>query len=217
MSDSTFPYLSDLAFIHENRIFQVRILSLGLGPDFWSFQARTINFQAQKTHGKTRQSTPPSWLIFRVTTLPISKHSLSKNAKTDNSNLHGFELHCSRPSSKGVLHCFIDPKVRKIRNEASSCPGIFSRTLYYVASSSGSPLPHLLDGHRKLVGCSAIPARSCSGPDRYHLGSIIELEVPPDETPGLMTLNPHNTNVLQSITYAKSPYPPGRSNPGQKN
>ena len=36
----------------------------------------------------------------------------------------------------GVLLCFIDPRVRKIRNEASSCPGIFSRTLrfYYVAN-----------------------------------------------------------------------------------
>jgi len=62
-----------------------------------------------------------------------------------------------------MLLCFIDPRVRKIRNEASSCPGIFSRTLrfYYVASSPGSPLPHLVDGHRKLVGRSAIPARSC--------------------------------------------------------
>jgi len=78
-----------------------------------------------------------------------------------------------------VLLCFIDPRVRKIRNEAFSCPGIFSRTLcfYYVASSPGSPLPHLLDGHRKLVGCSAIPARSCPGPVRYHWGSIVELEV----------------------------------------
>ena len=104
--------------------------------------------------------------------------------------------------------------MRKIRNEASSCPGIFSRTLrfYSVASSPGSPLPHLLDGHRKLVGCSAIP-----GPVRYHWGSIVELEVPPDETPGLMTLQPQNTNILQSITYAKSPYPPDRSNSGQKN
>jgi len=38
-----------------------------------------------------------------------------------------------------VLLCFIDPRVRY---EASSCPGIFSRTLrvYYVASSPGSPL-----------------------------------------------------------------------------
>ena len=62
-------------------------------------------------------------------------------------------------TSAGALLCFIDPRVRKIRNEASSCPGIFSRTLrfYHVASSPGSPLPHLLDGHRKLVGRSAIP------------------------------------------------------------
>jgi len=28
-----------------------------------------------------------------------------------------------------VLLCFVDPRVRKIRNKASSCPGIFSRTL----------------------------------------------------------------------------------------
>ena len=97
---------------------------------------------------------------------------------------------------------FIDPRVGKIRNEASSCPGIFSRTLrfYYVASSPGSPPPHLLDGHRKLVGSSTIPVKSCPGPVRYPWGSIVELEVPPDETPGLMTLHPHNTNVLQSIT-----------------
>jgi len=30
-----------------------------------------------------------------------------------------------------VLLCFIDPRVRKIWNEASSCPGIFSRTLRF--------------------------------------------------------------------------------------
>jgi len=51
--------------------------------------------------------------------------------------------------------------VKNIRNEASSCPGIFSRTLrfYYVASSPGFPLSlappvlslHLLGGHRGLV------------------------------------------------------------------
>jgi len=61
-----------------------------------------------------------------------------------------------------VLLCLIDPRVRKIRNKVSSCPGIFSSTLrfYYVASSPGSPLPHLLDGHRKPVESSAIPART---------------------------------------------------------
>jgi len=64
-----------------------------------------------------------------------------------------------------VLLYFIDPTVRKIRNEASSCPGIFSSTLrfYNVASFSGSPFPHLLDGHRKLVGCSAIQSRVQQG------------------------------------------------------
>jgi len=80
----------------------------------------------------------------------------------------------------------------------------------------GLPLPHLLDGHRKLVGCSAIPARSCPGPVRYPWGSIVELEVPPDETLGLITFHFHNTNVLQSITYTKSQYPSDRSNPRQK-
>ena len=85
---------------------------------------------------------------------------------------------------------------------------------YYVASSPGSPLPHLLDGHRKLVGCRGIPARPCPGPVRYPWGSIVELEVPPDKTPWLMTLHPYNTTVLQSTTYAKSPYPPDRSKSG---
>jgi len=33
-----------------------------------------------------------------------------------------------------VLLCFIDPRVRKIRNEASSCLGIFSRTLRFTMS-----------------------------------------------------------------------------------
>ena len=38
-----------------------------------------------------------------------------------------------------VLLCFINPRVRKIRNEASSCPGIFSELsiFYYVAISPG--------------------------------------------------------------------------------
>ena len=76
--------------------------------------------------------------------------------------------HVGRPVTEPVLLCFIDPRVtvRKIRNEASSCLGIFSSTLrfYYVASSPGSPLPHLLDGHKKIVGCSAIPVRSYFSP-----------------------------------------------------
>jgi len=109
-----------------------------------------------------------------------------------------------------VLLCFIDPRVRNIRNEASSCLGIFLKYFifqlflwfvlryhiimcsqtkkkpwtpvacggsgakappltarHYVDSSPGSPLPHLLDEHRKLVGRGAIPARSYTGPVRY--------------------------------------------------
>jgi len=55
-------------------------------------------------------------------------------------------------SKTRVFFFFFYPGGRKFRNEASSCPGIISRTLrfHYVASSSGSLLPHLLDGHRKL-------------------------------------------------------------------
>jgi len=50
-----------------------------------------------------------------------------------------------------VLLCLIDPRVRKIRNEISSYPGIFPGTVRSVASS---PLSQLLDGHRKLEGCA---------------------------------------------------------------
>ena len=51
-----------------------------------------------------------------------------------------------------VLLCIVDPRVRKIRNEASSCPGIFSRTLrfYYVASSPGSSSPIFLTDTENL-------------------------------------------------------------------
>jgi len=50
-----------------------------------------------------------------------------------------------------VLHCFINPRVRKIRNESSSCPAIFSRTLrfYYIASSPGSVMLLRSHVHRK--------------------------------------------------------------------
>jgi len=41
----------------------------------------------------------------------------------------------------GVLLCFIDPRVRKIRNEASSCPGIFSRTLHFYCGSGFGLVP----------------------------------------------------------------------------
>jgi len=77
-----------------------------------------------------------------------------------------------------VLLCLIEPRERKIRNEASSCPGIFSKTLrfYYVASSPGSPLPHLLDGHRKLVGRSVITVFGkhckCIAQKCTHLGRL---------------------------------------------
>jgi len=38
---------------------------------------------------------------------------------------------------------------------------------FTMSLAPGSALPHLLDGHRKLVGCSAIPARSCLGFSNY--------------------------------------------------
>ena len=52
----------------------------------------------------------------------------------------------------GVLLCFIDPRVRKIRNKASSCPGIFSRTLrcYYFAAPPVRPSPIFLTDTENL-------------------------------------------------------------------
>jgi len=61
---------------------------------------------------------------------------------------------------------------------------------YYVASSPGTPFPHILDEHRKLVESSAISTSSCPRPSEYPWGSIVEWEVPSDETPGLITLHP---------------------------
>ena len=55
--------------------------------------------------------------------------------------------------SECVLLCFINSRVRKIKNEASSCLGIFSRTLrfYIVASSPGAPLPLFLTDTENLL------------------------------------------------------------------
>jgi len=143
--------------------------------------------------------------------------NLRDNMWWDSRRNANFARRGARVQKHGALLYFIDLRVRKIRNEASSCLEIFSRTLrvYYV--SPGLPLLHLLDQHRDVVGSSAFPAGACTEPVRYPWGSIVELEVPPDKTPGLMTLHLHNTNVLQSITYAKSPYPLDISNMGQKN
>ena len=40
-----------------------------------------------------------------------------------------------------VLLCFIDPRVRMIRNEASRCPGIFSRTFRFFYLPRWPPPP----------------------------------------------------------------------------
>jgi len=40
-----------------------------------------------------------------------------------------------------VLLCLIDPRVRKIRNEAPSCPGIFSVLFAFTMSLSPSVSP----------------------------------------------------------------------------
>jgi len=89
-----------------------------------------------------------------------------------------------------------------------SSPELF---VFDVASSPGSRLPHLLDGHRKLVGSSVNLVRSCPGPVRYHWGSIVELEVPPDErqdwrhsTPTTPTYY-KSSHMLNHHTHPKDP------------
>ena len=66
----------------------------------------------------------------------------------------------------GFWICFIDPRVRKIKNEASNCPGIFSRTprFYDVDSCSpGSPLPRHFSEifHSRISSSCSWPIRSC--------------------------------------------------------
>jgi len=73
---------------------------------------------------------------------------------------------------------------------------------YYVASSSGFPLPHLLDGHRGVVRSSAIPA-SLHTPavtsvfsGKYHIfGSASRRNARIDDTPSLQTQARTHTHV----------------------
>ena len=68
---------------------------------------------------------------------------------------------CERVYLLCVLLCFIDPRMKKIRNKAFSCLRIFSRTLFfnYVANSPDSPLPHLLDIHIDMPKAISAPFR----------------------------------------------------------
>ena len=82
----------------------------------------------------------------------------------------------------------------------------------FPPSAGGSP-----PASNRRIQCSpSYGCCFCRVPVRYHWGRFVELEVSPEETPRLMTLHPRNTNVLQNITYDNPPYPPNRSNPGQK-
>jgi len=74
----------------------------------------------------------------------------------------------------------------------------------YVARSPGSPLPHLLDGHSKHVGCSAIPARSCPGPVLYPWkyrrdGSASRRNARIDDTSKASSSSPNNQLSLTSL------------------
>jgi len=115
-----------------------------------------------------------------------------------------------------VLLCFIDPRVRKIRNEApvalESFTVLFSFSLSLAPPVHPSPI-FLTDTENlydPVYSSKVMPRTISVFLEKYR-------EVPPDETSGLMTLHPHSTNVLHSITCAKSPYLPDRSNLGQKN
>ena len=39
--------------------------------------------------------------------------------------------------------CFIDPRLRKVRNEASSCPGMFSKTMLLAPPVCGRNITRL--------------------------------------------------------------------------
>jgi len=67
-------------------------------------------------------------------------------------------------SRASVLFCFIDPRVRKIRNEASSCPGIFSGTLRYGRAARGGAkanAPEPAARHRGRTRVSQILTALC--------------------------------------------------------
>jgi len=75
-----------------------------------------------------------------------------------------------RPLWRAVAPGLKTLSLPRAQNETSSCPGILSRTLrfVYVASSPASPLPHLLDGHRKLVGSSVRFAIQYAAKETYY-------------------------------------------------
>jgi len=75
------------------------------------------------------QVSRPDWAHIRVT------HSQTHTHQPNHKYADG-----KHPTNPSVLLCFIDPRVRKIRNKASSGPGIFSRTLRFGCAASGGAL-----------------------------------------------------------------------------
>ena len=100
--------------------------------------------------GRVGQTPLKGTLLLRPTAAQARLDIYTKQETTPKEQDVQQQKHRNRDDGVSVLFCFIDPRVRKIRNEASSCIGFFSRTLrcYYVAGSPGSPLNHLLDRYR---------------------------------------------------------------------
>ena len=102
------------------------------GPTYLCSRPQKLRFRTQGARGGCGAEAPP--LATRVT---------QKRSQWPVDMLeHKFYF-----IRRGVLLCFIDPRVTKIINdsEASSCPGIFSRTLRFcllLALSLARPGPH---------------------------------------------------------------------------
>jgi len=112
--------------LHESKQFRCKMYMrfMGISFVFQNSSATTSNWQVC---GLTCVSSPLPWLDSLALVEPCKQTESF-------ASWHSLQ----------VLLCFIDPKVKQIRNEVSNCPGIFSRTFcfYYVASSPSCPLPH---------------------------------------------------------------------------
>jgi len=94
-----------------------------------------------------------------------------------------------------VLLCFIDPRVTKIRNEASSCPGVFYRTLHFAPLVLPSRI-FMMNTHPGRIECN--PTRSCPRPVGYHWENIHQRV---SSTFRRNTRNDHRDSTTTTPTY----------------
>ena len=90
----------------------------------------------QKKWGEKKNTGCPISIFFEKMGCKVAKHERTPDQGDDEDALHYIQQQKNRIQQKGKN----GGKKKDARNEAFSCPGIFSRTLHFMRAASGGAL-----------------------------------------------------------------------------